>query len=192
LRSANHPATGAVSVTLMGARFSAASHTTSFRHSGYRASAGEATGWVADSAVRARSAAANSITRRVSLTAGERMSSVTEVMSFDFPLQIRPERGWSGSVFPDVGTVVAGLAGAIAETAGTVQTLYSVPMRNHPATGSTKMTVFGAAFGLACYSEKSRIGVCVCVVCVWCVCVCVCVCVCICVSMSISLRPHYV
>ena len=157
----NHPGTGALSVTVVGDRFAAACHSTSFRHSGYRASAGEATGWTSDSSVRARSATATSMTRRVSLTAGQRTSSVTEVVSFD--LQIRSERGWSDSVSRERFNANVSIGNKLGtldtrHMTDSNQTLFSAPMRNHPATGSTQVTVSGSAFGLSSYSEMSRTG----------------------------------
>eukprot|EP00283_Hemiselmis_rufescens_P008191 CAMPEP_0173427680 /NCGR_PEP_ID=MMETSP1357-20121228/6824_1 /TAXON_ID=77926 /ORGANISM="Hemiselmis rufescens, Strain PCC563" /LENGTH=103 /DNA_ID=CAMNT_0014391565 /DNA_START=103 /DNA_END=411 /DNA_ORIENTATION=- len=76
----NAPGTGSASVTVHGA---------SFGHSGYSAgvrvgfSACESSDWVSDTEVACRVALGVRGTRRVTVTAGSRVGSVSEAFSFD-------------------------------------------------------------------------------------------------------------
>ena len=154
VKHANTPATGAARLTLMGARFGSLSYTSALRHTGVQASAAESTVWTSDTAMCARSVAGLSYTRRVSLTAGERCSSVSEAYSFDSALQIRSERGWNGAVWPALNmNMTHGPSSGTNENASALarldqttratpthvnKTLYSVAMRNAASTGMSE------------------------------------------------------
>ena len=105
------------------------------------------------------------------MTAGERAGSLSQAVSFDLYLQVRQERGWNGSADTSTTTrnssrLLLNMTNASAHEMPLLvllanasnESLYSIAMRNRPATGAAHVTVYGAGLGLTSLSVASRLG----------------------------------
>eukprot|EP00961_Rhodomonas_salina_P210553 2843097-Rhodomonas_salina.1 len=82
LRRANKPVTGSVSITVQGQNFATAGYTGRIT-SGHTSQ--ETTNWESDTSLRCQAAHGTKATRRISVTVGVQIGTVTQAMSNDLP-----------------------------------------------------------------------------------------------------------